>query len=341
MKQYEEAPEEARPTQPFSEPAEERETVTKKESRIAKWILVLVMFLYGTNGTLRAMISLSTGLISLVRGIIATLFLLALSYILKKGPDWKKIKEHFVPLMLSGLIIGVHWLLLLESYKLTTVAISTLLYYVSPAFVVLASAFFLKEQLTLRKVVCVMVALVGMMFVSGVLPGGFSQIHGTKGCLFALGAAVLYAAMVLINASIRDMEGIDKAMVQMFFASMATVPYVLLTEDFSSLSISTKDALMTVAMGIVNTGVAYALYFTAMKKLPAQTVAFLSYLDPITAVMLSVFFLQQPLSIWGWLGAIVILGAMLVSELPAIKKKAPAASTAAAAEAEESESILS
>ena len=71
--------------------------------------------------------------------------------------------------------------------------------------------------------------------------------------------------------------------------------------------------LLTVA--ILHTGIAYAMYFSSFKSLKAQTVALISYLDPVVALFLSIFVLGEPMSTTGMIGAVLVLGAMASSEL--------------------------
>jgi len=69
-------------------------------------------------------------------------------------------------------------------------------------------------------------------------------------------------------------------------------------------------------VGIIHTGVAYACYFGSIGALPAQTVALFSYIDPVGAIILSALVLREPMSMWGAIGAVLVLGSTLVSELP-------------------------
>ena len=71
---------------------------------------------------------------------------------------------------------------------------------------------------------------------------------------------------------------------------------------------------MLLVVGIVHTGVAYALYFGSMDGVKAQTVAFFSYLDPIVALLLSTVILRERMSFFGIAGAILIIGAALIGE---------------------------
>ena len=72
---------------------------------------------------------------------------------------------------------------------------------------------------------------------------------------------------------------------------------------------------LLVVAGVVHTGIAYALYFGAIPLLPAQTTALYSYIDPVLAVVLSMAVLREPMSPAAVVGAVMILGAAICSEL--------------------------
>ena len=67
-------------------------------------------------------------------------------------------------------------------------------------------------------------------------------------------------------------------------------------------------------MGIVHTGIAYTLYFGSTDGLRAQTIALFSYIDPVSALFISVLFLHEPMGAAGLAGAVLILGAAFAAE---------------------------
>ena len=287
--------------------------------RHAKGELICSVLLFGTIGLFRRGIGLPSSVIALGRGLIGTLFLLAFAALRGRKLDTAAIGKKLLWLLLSGGLIGFNWILLFESYRYTTVATATLCYYMAPVLVILASPWLLKERLTLRRALCAMTAVLGMVLVSGILTQG-SGGDG-RGVLLGLGAAALYASVVLVNQRLRDMDALEKTVVQLGAAALILLPYVLATESVAALSWDGRSLLLLLVLGAVHTGWAYALYFGSMGVLPAQTVALCSYLDPVTAVLLSALALREPLGLAGALGAVLVLGAALVSELPERKRQ--------------------
>ena len=287
----------------------------------ATFKLTLSMIIFGTIGIFRRYIPLPSSLVAMTRGLTGMLFLLLVMVLRKRGMNRTAVRRKLGLLCLSGAAIGVNWILLFEAYNYTSVATATLCYYLAPMFVILASPLVVGERLTAKKLICVLTALLGMVFVSGVLEsgGGSSDL---KGVLLGLGAAVLYASVVLMNKQLGDVPAYDRTIVQLGSSAAVLLPYVLLTENLGALSFTPGTIALLLVVGVVHTGIAYALYFGSLMQLKAQTAAILSYIDPVVAVLLSALVLREHMSLLSGLGAILVLGAAVVSELPSRRKKA-------------------
>lgn len=286
------------------------------ESNKSKLMFLTAMFIFGSIGIFRRYIPLPSGTIAMCRGFIGVAFLIVAMLVLRKKFSKAAIKANLPVLCISGGLIGFNWIFLFEAYNYTTVATATLCYYMAPVFVILMAPIVLKEKLTAKKLACAMVALGGMVLVSGVLEVGVSSLSEIKGILFGLAAGLLYGNIMLLNKKLHDIEGYDKSLVQLFMAALVLVPYVWLVEwdAVSAVTWTPLIVIMTLVVGVIHTGFAYTIYFGAMGGMRAQTIALYSYLDPIIAVILSAVLLHENLSIAGWIGAILIIGATMISE---------------------------
>ncbi|MBQ8636636.1 MAG: DMT family transporter [Clostridia bacterium] len=283
-----------------------------KENK-ARLMVVLAMLIFGTIGVFVKFIPLSSPVIALSRSVIGTIFLLITSVISKKKPSLSAMRKNLPVLLVLGTFLGANWILLFEAYRYTTVAVATLCYYLAPVFVMLSSPFVLGEKLTGRKFAFSVVALLGMVLVSGVV--GAENTVSVTGMLFGVGAAVLYAAIVLLNKKLKDISANDTTIAQLGISAVVVGVYVAFTEDFSAVSLNGTELLLLLVVGIVHTGIAYALYFGAFKTLKAQTAAIFSYIDPVFAIILSALFLNEPMTLTAALGAVLILGSTLANEL--------------------------
>lgn len=289
--------------------------MNKNEETKAKIMLLVSMVIYGTIGIFRRYIPLPSGMIALFRAVIGLLFLLVVIKVGRQKISVPAIRRNFKILCISGMVMGINWILLFEAYRYTSVATATLCYYMEPIFVILASAFLLKEKLTGKKKICSLVAFVGMILVSGVLQVGISDLSELKGIFLGLGAGLLYATVILLNKQLKEIGAYDKTITQLAAAAVVLLPYTLAAEEMSGAVVTPLVVFMMVIVGIVHTGIAYALYFGSMGNLKAQTIALFSYVDPVVAVILSTVLLGEGIGISGFAGAVLILGSTMVSEL--------------------------
>ena len=287
----------------------------KAGSHKSIWMFVSSMLIFGTIGVFRRFIPLSSAFLAFSRGIIGGLCILLFVRLMKKGTGGKPARRDLLKLVVSGILIGINWMLLFEAYNHTTVAIATLCYYMAPTIVILLSPVIFRERMTAKKAVCAAVAIAGMVLISGVIGDNGMQGSNAPGILLGLGAAVFYSAVVIMNKKIRNVDAYRKTTVQLLSAGLAMVPYLLLTGGFRTEGFSGSAAVLLLAVGIVHTGIAYLLYFGSMDRLRVQTVAILSYIDPVSALLFSAFLLREPLSPLNILGAFMIIGSAMVSEI--------------------------
>ena len=283
------------------------------ERRKSMGMFISSMLIFGTIGVFRRYIPLPSAFLAFARGILGGLFLLAFIKARKKGAGTKLPPGILARLAATGAMIGVNWILLFEAYSHTTVAVATLCYYMEPTIVMLLSPLLFQERLTGKKAVCAAVSVLGMALVSGVIGGG--QSGGIRGVLLGLGAAVLYAAVVIMNKKTPGIDAYRKTTVQLLSAGLVMVPYLLLINGFSGEGFSLSAVLLLLAVGVVHTGVAYVLYFGSMEGLSVQSIAVFSYIDPVSALLFSALLLREPLSLLNIIGAVMIIGSAMVSEV--------------------------
>lgn len=291
----------------------------KKNKTTTSYILIISsMLIFGTIGIFRRFIPLSSGMLAFVRGVIGSLFLLIFIKIkgikIGQGID----KRSLLLTILSGGFIGINWILLFEAFNYTTVATATLCYYMQPTIVIFLSPIILKEKLNGKKIICALVSIVGMLFVAGIIEVAKISVADLKGVFLGLGAAAFYAAVIMLNKLINIDNAYEKTIIQLSSAAVILIPYLLLTEDFVSTfqggEIKSFVIVMILIVGIVHTGIAYAMYFGSMNNLKAQSIAIMSYIDPVFALILSAIVLHEKMTIFGIIGAVMILGSAAICE---------------------------
>lgn len=273
------------------------------------------MAVFGTLAPFVRNIPISSGALALYRAGMGAALIGGYLLIRRKNPFSVEKRREMMLLLLSGGAMGFNWILLFEAYRYTTVSTATLCYYFAPVIVTALSPILFRERLTRRQVLCLLMAALGLALITG--QEGASSAGGDRtGILFGLGAASFYAAVILMNKYIRNMDGIERTFLQFLSAAVTLMPYVAFSGGVSLDGMNGIGWLCLLTVGIVHTGMTYCLYFSSLKALPGQKAAILSYIDPLVAVIVSVTFLSEPLTLRQALGGMLILGFTLWNLLP-------------------------
>ena len=285
----------------------------------ARWLLILSMTIFGTLGLFVQNIPVSSGELALYRAILAAILIGIFLLVMKQKIPFSSIAKDIPLLLVSGMAMGINWILLFEAYKYTTVSVATLSYYFAPVIVTAVCPILFREKLTGKQILCFIMSTLGLVMITGIgeMAGGGNDFVGI---LFGLGAAVFYATVILLNKFIKNVEGIHRTFFQFLAAIIILLPYVLFTSGITLGSLNSIGWVNLLVVGIVHTGVNYCMYFTSLKELPGQKAAILSYIDPLVAVLISVTVLGESMTLWQAVGGILILGFTLWNELSANKK---------------------
>ena len=273
-------------------------------------LLALSMAIFGTIAPFVRMTGLASSEVALYRAVLASVFIGLFLLATKQHIDLKLIKNQLPIVIASGVAMAFNWILLFEAYKYTTVSVATLSYYFAPVIVTVACPILFKEKMTPKAWICFIMSTLGLVLITGI-----GKVGNPLGILFGLGAAVLYATVILLNKYIKSIDGIHRTFLQFLSAVVVLVPYVAFTDGFNFMQLDIKGwgALLTV--GLVHTGITYCMYFTSVSMLSGQKASILSYVDPLVAVLISVTFLEENMEWYQWIGGGLILGFTLLNEI--------------------------
>lgn len=288
-------------------------------SAAARTQIITAMIAFGTIGAFVKSINLASSEIALYRAVIAAVVLLGVMAFTRRIKELHLMKKKLPVLFLSGVAMGFNWILLFEAYNYTSVALSTLSYYFAPTLVIIASAVMLKEKLTLKQFVCFAASTVGLVMIIGVAGGGSDDFVGV---LYGLGAAFLYAVVIMCNKIAGSTDDISRTWVQFISAIIVLVPYVAVTNGFHIAELDGKGMVCMLTVGVVHTGIMYCFYFSSLAKLRGQQAAILSYIDPLVAVLVSVLWLGESISAIQLAGGALILIFALANEIKLKKDRA-------------------
>ena len=279
----------------------------------ARLAMIVSASVFGTLGLFVRRIEVTSAELALYRAVLAAVFILLFFLIRRERPRLREIRGALWLLLLSGAAMGFDWMLLFESYKYTTISLATLSYYVAPVIVTALCPLLFHERMTRAQVICFLMSTLGVALIigSGGVQGGGSDL---RGIVCAVGAAVFYAAVILLNKYIRGVTGLERTFVQLLAAVVVLAPYVGLTSGFHPEVLSATGWVNLLIVGFVHTGLTYCLYFAAIRTLPGQESSLLSYLDPIVSVLISVLLLGEPLAPIQIAGMVLFLGFAVANE---------------------------
>ena len=282
--------------------------------KYSRALFVSSMAVFGTIAVFIRNIPLPSSEIALYRALLAAALIGVFLLFKKRAIPLKKIKKSLPALLLSGVAMGINWILLFEAYNYTSVSSATLSYYFAPVLVTIVSPFFFRERLSAKQIICFVMSTLGIVLITGLGKSseGSSDILGIA---LGLGAATFYATVIILNKFIKDIDGITRTFLQFIAAIVTLIPYVAFTCGINVSMLDTKGLICLLILGIIHTGIAYCMYFSSLKDMSGQKVAILSYIDPVVAVIISVFFLHEEMSVWQCIGGAMILGFTLWNEL--------------------------
>jgi RarD protein len=277
---------------------------------------LFALFLYGTIGLFLHFISYSSEFVVLCRGVLGSLFIAGALFLRKEKIDLSAIRRNLPLLALSGIALGLNWVFLFAGYRYG-IAISSLCNYMAPIIVVVIVSLIYKEHINIRQIFCIVLAFLGMTFLIGLFEGNIrTDIH----CIvYGSLAAVGFVILVLCNRKLKEIEALEKTLIQLLFSALTVLPYVIFNSGFPK----ENDMLSTVLvliLGFLHTGVAYICYFSSIDVLPAQSIAVLGYLEPVLNLLFGALILHEKIGITGLIGAALILLASIGNELFADKE---------------------
>ena len=273
---------------------------------------IAALLLFGSNGIVASAIDLPSFQIVYLRTGIGSLFLVALLLISRKQLASLRHRKDLAFLLASGIALGVGWLFLYEAFQRVGVSLSSLVYYCGPIIVMALSPVLLKEKIGAVKVACFAIVVAGLLLVNG---NGTASSFDVIGMACAVGSAIMFAIMVICNKRAAAITGLENSALQLLFSFLVVAVFTVATTGTPVVAVPQGQLLPVIVLGLVNTGLGCYLYFGVFDALPTQTVATLGYLEPLTAVILGVAVLGEPMGALQAVGAIMIIGGAAACEL--------------------------
>ena len=197
------------------------------------------------------------------------------------------------PLLVIGPISLINSFSFYYAYKNTTVANAVLTHYTAPILVAFLAPVFLKERLTMRILLAVVVATSGLWVMLGVSAGRFIDLlvagdTSTGGILAGLLSGFAYAVLIILfRIFAQNIHPLVMTFSQNIIIVALLAPFVAVHKEI----LTSLWAILV--MGIVHSTIAPVLYLRGMKEVTANRAAILGYLEPVCAILMGAFFLGE------------------------------------------------
>ena len=227
-----------------------------------------------------------------IRTFLGTIFLLI--FVL-----WKR--QITKDLLYSGILLGpllaIHWSTMFKSIELNTVAIGIGLVFSYPIFILII------ELLRRKNIKKFQVILIFTGFFGLYLLLDFSTISSVVGVVYGLVSAFSLAILIIYGSS-KSLKfgGLNVAFVQVLFAAIILSPFTY--EGFSWMI---DNLLVSVFLGFFLTGIGLTTYWYVIKFIPPVSIGTITYLEPVTGVIIGAMILNESLRISQYIGFAIVL----------------------------------
>lgn len=249
----------------------------------------------------------STGLVG-VRVTFGALALIGVAAALHRL-EFPKVKRG--RLVLSGVLLALHWITFFESLKHSPVAVALAILYIGPIAAAILAGPLLGEHVPPRLWAALGVAAFGTLLV--IQPWNQTQDGAvtTRGIVMAIISAALLTALLLVGKPVaKALGGLTMAIGELTVASIVLIP-----ATYGALTEFPEEWLGFLVLGAILTGFAGFIYWEAMRQLPMATVSVIMYVEPASAVVWAAIFLDEIPNATAWIGVAFVLvgGAMAAS----------------------------
>lgn len=268
-------------------------------------ILVAMPFV-SLTGLFGKFLTLTPLLIVQGRTIFAFGTLLIVLFVMRKKIFFRDYRE-WLWLMVSGTILGVHWIAFFEAIQVSTVAIGLLSFASYPLFTTLLEPLFFKEVLRRKNVIAALIVICGLVMMATSTEDPNTIISGSviKGLLWGLGAGFGFAVLTLLNRGhVRNHSPLLLTCWQNGFAALVLLPWSL----SESWVISGRDWGLLFILGVICTVGGHTLLINGLRHVQAQVASLLlAGLEPIFAIVFALFLLGEVPSLQTILGGLLIV----------------------------------
>ena len=214
---------------------------------------------------------------------------------------------HLPALVLLGIVQAAHWWLFFETVKRGSVALAVLTFYTAPLFLAVLAPLFLPERLSNVALGALVPGGIGIALVA--LAGEDGRTFGWAAVACGLGSALSFAVLLVLSKRLlhAGVAPLTVAFWDCLAGGVAISPVLLLAGTLVPDGVGDWAAVLVLGVGL--TGLSTLAYASILRHATAQAAGILTFLEPVSAVLLAWIFLGEPLSARAALGAVLVVAA--------------------------------
>ncbi len=269
------------------------------------------MLLISTSGVLGRYIEMSVPVIIGYRAFFAGIFLFIFC-------NWKKLslkieQKDILPIVLSGLLMGGHWVTFFYALKLSNVAIGMLSIFTYPVLTALLEPLLLKTKFEKAHLLLSILVLIGIYFL---VPDLDFENQYTKAVLLGVLSALCYALRNLImKTKVGNYNGSVLMWYQLVITAVILAPFIFLLDG----SKITTQWLPTVVLALITTAIGHTLFLFSFKRFSITTASIISSTQPVYGILLGAIFLKEIPKMDTLIGGVLILSAVVIESIRVFK----------------------
>lgn len=284
------------------------------------WLIIGAAVLWGTTGTAQAFApegvsSASIGAARLLIGSVALVLFALAQQAFRSGNGWL-----WRWLIVGGIAVAAYQLTFFYGVALTGVAVGTIVGIGSaPVFGGLVGVLFTGEKLSRRWMLASLLAIFGAALLTIAGNASRSTINPV-GVLLALGAGASYALYAAASKRLVEQQKPSAVMAAMFSIGAVLLLPFLLSNDLSWLATG-RGIAVAAHLGIMTVGLSYVLFAYGLLIVSVSTATTLSLAEPMTAALLGLLLLREPLSLQSAIGTLLIGAGLAILAFPQARPK--------------------
>lgn len=270
--------------------------------------LHIAVMLFSLSGVAAQFVEVPSITVAMGRVTCSSILLLCMILVKKESLKLAD-KKDYIGIMMTGIVLAVHWSTFFQSIQVSSVAIGTITFSTFPLFLTFLEPLVFHEKFSRQSIISAILLMIGVFIT---IPEFSLENQMTIGIIWGMVSSVTYAVLTLAN---RYFSGKYEGKLVCFYEQGTAAVVLLPTLLFIEVHWRTADVLGVAFVGFICTAFAYTLYVSAQRGVKAQTAGLISGMETVYGILYALVLLGEIPSVRELIGGVVIMGVAVYSSL--------------------------